>query len=146
MPGANPDSDPDAQDQAEVFDEDNYNTDEQLGEMRTFEEAPDVLDVTSARGDRDDDEALALDADEFEAEAFDDQIDLEEDDELHYRAVADNEEDDETALLGVAGAEGPDEIAAGADPSEGPFEDSLDDELAQTFPASDPPTITRRED
>jgi len=146
MPGVNPDSDLDPQDSAEIFDEDNYNTDEQLGEMRTFEEAPDVLDVTSARGDRDDDEALALDADEFEAEAFDDQVDLEDDDELHYRAPADNEEDDETALLGVAGVEGPDEIAAGADPSENIFDEELDDELEQTFPASDPPTITRRED
>lgn len=145
MPGANVDSDTDPQDSAEVFDEDNYNTDQQLGEMRTFEEMPDVLDVTSARGDRDDDEAVALDADEFEAEAFDDELDLEEDNELDYRAVADNAEDDETALLGVAGVEGPDEIAAGADPSENPIDETLDDDLEQAFPPSDPISITRRE-
>jgi hypothetical protein len=146
MPGVNSDPDFDPQDSAEVFDEDNYNTDQQVGEMRTFEETPDVLDVTSARGDRDDDEAVSLDADEFEAEAFDDELDLEEDNELDYRAAADNAEDDETALLGVAGVEGPDEIAAGADPSENPFQEDLDDSLEQTFPASDPVSITRRED
>jgi hypothetical protein len=45
----------DEQDQSEVFDEDNRSLD---GEMRSFEELPDVIDVTSALGDDDDDEAL----------------------------------------------------------------------------------------
>lgn len=145
MPGPTPETDHDPQDTAEVFDEDNYNTREELNEMKTFEEMPDVLDVTRARGDRDDDEALALDADDFTDEAFDPEADLEEDDELDYRAIADNEEDDESALLGLAGAEGPDELAAGADPSEGPVPDLLDDDLEQTFPPTDPVVTNRRE-
>jgi hypothetical protein len=82
----------DDQDGAEAFDETNLDEHEEINEMRTFEELPDVLDVTSAEGDRDDDEALALDADEFDEDVFDDD-DLEEDNELEYRAVA--EEDDE---------------------------------------------------
>lgn len=48
------------QDHAEVFDEDSVNLDEvgaRPTEMRTFEELPDVLDVTSAVGDADDDDA-----------------------------------------------------------------------------------------
>lgn len=45
----------DEQDGAEALDEDVVGRD---GEMRTFEELPDVLDVTQAEGDVDDDEAL----------------------------------------------------------------------------------------
>lgn len=131
MPGINNDPAFDTQDSAEVFDEDNYNTDQQVNEMRTFEEAPDVLDVTSARGDSDEDEALALDADEFEPEAFDDELDLEEDNELDYRAGAVEDESD------VLGAEGPDEIAGGGDPSEARSVD-VDSELDETFPPRDP--------
>jgi hypothetical protein len=107
MPGPSNDADPDfdAQDQAETFDEANVvggEGDSALGfespvspasEMRTFEELPDVEDVTQARGDRDDDEAVALDADEFRDDAIGDE-DLEEDDELHYRAVSEEAEDD----------------------------------------------------
>lgn len=141
MPGGTPESDFDPQDSAEVFDEDNSNTNHQLNEMRTFEEMPDVLDVTTARGDRDEDEALALDADEFDPEAFDDETDLEDDDELDYRASAEDEGED-AARLGVEGAESPTELATGSDPSE----DRLDSGLEQTFPASDPVSITRRED
>jgi len=77
----------DDQDQSEVFDEDNQNLDSPGGrnnDMRTFEEMPDVLDVTSAVGDDDDDEALI-------AEELDDEeiIQLEADAEL-----ADFEDDD----------------------------------------------------
>lgn len=132
MPGVNDDPAFDAQDSAEVFDEDNYNPDQQLNEMRTFEEMPDVLDVTSAVGDRDDDEAVALDADEYDPEAFDEELDLEEDDELDYRAAAIEDESD------VVGAEGPDEIAGGADPSEYRAADSLDSDDDETFPPRDP--------
>jgi hypothetical protein len=85
--------DADSQDGAETLDETNYDLAEDGGEMRTFEELPDVLDVTQADGDRDDDEALALDADEFDPDAIDD-ADLEEDHELDYRAATEEREDD----------------------------------------------------
>lgn len=80
---------------AEAFDETNLDDDPDLNEMRTFEELPDLLDLTTAEGDRDDDEGIALDAAEFDEAAFDED-DPEEDDELHYRAVAadDDEGDD----------------------------------------------------
>jgi hypothetical protein len=107
MPGTSFDSDADYddQDQSEVFDESNVvggEGDVSLGgesplspgeDMRTFEELPDVEDYTSARGDRDDDEALALDADEFDEDAIDD-ADFEDDDELDYRATTEEHEDD----------------------------------------------------
>src|SRR5688500_1629733 len=63
------------------------------GEERTFEELPEVEDLTQLAGDRDDDEALALDADEFDPDAVGD-ADTEEDDELNYRAAAAEREDD----------------------------------------------------
>lgn len=92
MPGANLDSDFDPQDQAETRDETFLDEAEEVSEMRTFEELPDLLDVTQLQGDRDEDEALALDADEFDEDAFDDE-DLEEDDELHYRAATRDDDD-----------------------------------------------------
>lgn len=49
----------DDQDQSEVFDEDNSDISETGGvtnEFKTFEEMPDVLDVTSADGDADDED------------------------------------------------------------------------------------------
>ena len=49
----------DDQDQSEVFDEDNSDVSETGGvtnEFKTFEEMPDVLDVTSADGDADEDD------------------------------------------------------------------------------------------
>jgi hypothetical protein len=80
-----------SQDRAEVLDEDNQNEADAGGrtsEMRTFEELPDVLDVTSAVGDSDDDAALIaedLDDDEIiELQADQDMADL-EDDELAAR-------------------------------------------------------------
>ena len=45
----------DEQDGAEALDEDVVGRD---GELRTLEELPDVLDVTQAEGDADDDDAL----------------------------------------------------------------------------------------
>ncbi len=107
MPGAGFDSeaDFDPQDQAEVFDESNVvggEGDVSLGgdspvspaeDMRTFEELPDVEDVTQLAGDSDEDEALALDASEFDEEAIGD-ADFEEDDELDYHAVTEEYEDD----------------------------------------------------
>jgi hypothetical protein len=85
--------DADPQDNAESLDETNYNLNKGVGEMRTFEELPDVLDVTQAAGDRDEDEALALDADEFDEDAIDDN-DTEDDHELDFRAATEAREDD----------------------------------------------------
>jgi hypothetical protein len=83
----------DDQDSAEALDETMLDEREELNEMRTFEELPDVLDVTRADGDRDDDEGIALDADEFDEDAIGDS-DTEEDDELDYRAATQEREDD----------------------------------------------------
>jgi len=105
MSGGSFDPDFDDQDQSEALDESNTvggEGDVALGgesplsvgeDMRTFEELPDVLDVTQVAGDRDDDEALALDADEFDEDAVDDG-DFEDDDELNYAAATEEREDD----------------------------------------------------
>jgi hypothetical protein len=106
MPGTNFENDADGydpQDQSEAFDETNYTDGGDAGEVRSFrdaaergsvfEELPDVEDVTRAEGDADDDEAVALDADEFDPEAVGD-ADLEEDDELDYRAATEERQSD----------------------------------------------------
>lgn len=105
MPGTNFENDSDGydpQDQAETFDETNFTDGGDAGEVRSFadaadrrafEDLPDVEDMTQADGDRDADEALALDADEFDADSLDD-ADTEEDDELDYRAATAEREDD----------------------------------------------------
>lgn len=67
------DTSADEQDQSELFDEDNADASESGGvtnEFKTFEEMPDVLDVTSAEGDADDE-----DFDEDEQD-LDDQLSL----------------------------------------------------------------------
>lgn len=97
MPGPEIGDGYDEQDGAETYDESNLDDHEDRNEMRTFEELPDLLDVTSARGDRDEDEALALDADEFDEDSFTD-ADLEDDDELRYRAAASDEDDEDDAF------------------------------------------------
>ena len=105
MPGATFESDNDdfdSQDQSETLDESNLVGDGDQGEVRsfadadsraTFEDLPEVEDMTTADGDRDDDEALALDADEFDPDASDDGG-LEDDDELDYRAATEERQDD----------------------------------------------------
>lgn len=95
MPG--PGEDFEDQDRAETLDETNYT--EEAGEFRTFEELPDVFDVTSRVGDDDDDEALALDADEFDEDSIDpDQ--LEDDDEtLEFLSVDENDLTDEDQVF-----------------------------------------------
>jgi hypothetical protein len=126
MPGVNfenDDEDFDGQELAETFDESmtvGSEDDDLLAEdgyrgfgedRRTFEELPDVYDVTSRAGDRDQDEELALDADEFNPEAFDDE-DAEDDNELDY-AAADAEREDELDGLGAeAGADAVEEATA----------------------------------
>jgi hypothetical protein len=96
-PMAGPDTDAfgdmDPQDVAETVDESMSGLGGEDTDFQTFEDLPDVLDVTQADGDRDDDEALALDADEFDPDAIDDD-DLEEDNELDYRAATEEREDD----------------------------------------------------
>jgi hypothetical protein len=95
MPGTSFESDNDdfdSQDQSEAFDEDNLQAGES-NEVRTFEDLPDVEDLTQVRSDRDEDEAIALDASEFTPDAMSD-ADFEEDDELAYRAADEEREDD----------------------------------------------------
>jgi hypothetical protein len=82
---------PDEQDQSEVFDEDNLTADDDGGrgmEFKTFEELPDVLDVTQKIGDARDDEAI--DAADLDPASLDDE-DLQEEDE-----VVDDDAYDET--------------------------------------------------
>ncbi len=76
----------DEQDQSEVFDEDNYDEGDGVrepNEFKTFEELPDVLDVTQAEGDADEDE-------------FD-----EDDIDLDDRLAADGVEPEGDELFGV---------------------------------------------
>jgi hypothetical protein len=138
--------DADPQDSAEAFDEDNLDLNEERNEMRTFEELPDLLDVTQAVGDRDDDEAVALDADEFDEDAIDDN-DLEEDSELDYHASTEEHEDDldglgpedgydEDRLARRDNIEGLDEEVGDADSVEG-GEDDITDFQAKTVSDSD---------
>jgi len=87
------DDEADPQDGAEALDEDNLELEGQRNERRTFEELPDVQDLTQAEGDRDDDEAVALDAAEFDPDAVTD-ADFEDDHELDYRAATEEREDD----------------------------------------------------
>ena len=89
----------DGQDQSEVFDEDNQNPDDAGGagnEMRTFEELVDVVDVTSAVGDADDDAALIaeeLDDDEIIQLESDAELADFEDDELAARMPEELDDD-----------------------------------------------------
>lgn len=86
----------DAQDQAEVFDEDIMG-DEGLGpsaEMRVFEELPDVYDVTTRIGDADvAGGAAAQDADEIDDDELD-ETDLDDDDGEDDDALDDDLEDE----------------------------------------------------
>ena len=174
----------DDQDGAEAFDETNLDDDQDLGEMRTFEELPDLLDLTTAEGDRDDDEGLAFDAADFDEAAFDEDA-PEDDDELHYRAVAVDEDEDSDAfdedqiepdsIDGLEEVADADLVSGGEDDftnfqSKGlsdedlermgyarrtsaietqdnrdiGTENALDEGLKETFPASDPVSISPR--
>ena len=124
----------DPQDGAEALDEENLDPAQQRGEMRTIEELPELLDVAQVKGDRDDDEAVALDADEFTDDAVDD-ADLEDDHELAYAAATDEREDDIDGLgpedsfnedrVAKGQIEGLDQVAD-ADQAEGGEEDVTD--------------------
>ncbi len=101
--------DSDGQDGAESYDALLDSDGPENSEGLTFEELPEVEDLTQVAGDRDEDEALALDADEFDPDAIDD-ADLEEDDELDYRAATETPEDDLDGL-GVGLADEPDSLS-----------------------------------
>ena len=103
------DNDNDDQAGAETLDEDTLGIEDDRRE--TFEELPDLLDVTSAEGDADDDDALIgedLDDDEI--------IDLEQD-----QTLADPEDDDLAARGDeIAAEDNPaDEAHDGAGPRQG---------------------------
>ncbi|HYH21906.1 MAG TPA: hypothetical protein VD995_25145 [Azospirillum sp.] len=114
----------DEQDQSEVFDEDNLDEADAgapTNEFKTFEEIPDVIDVTSARGDGDEDvdaldeadfDAAAVDdedlEDEMEAVASDgyDESDLDDSTDLDRLQGVDDQESDEAPLVYVGDVEG----------------------------------------
>ncbi|CAN7391879.1 hypothetical protein LJR164_002437 [Phenylobacterium sp. LjRoot164] len=175
MPGLREDDGYDDQDNAETFDEANLDDREQVGEMRTFEEMPDLFDATQAEGDRDDDEAEAYDAADFDENEFDDDT-LEEDHELDYRASAEDFDDDENEFdedeVDSDSIEGLEEVAdadlvaggeddftnfqskavsdedlrlmgyAAAGKSDASDERALEIGLEDSFPASDPVSVT----
>jgi hypothetical protein len=174
------------QDRAETLDE--AEQDEMGQEFRTFEELPDVLDVTRADGDADDDDE-ALDAADYDPDDLDtDDIDEDEEDVEGKYLVGDEELDEDMAFAdefdeddpGATSIEGLDEIAD-ADTVEGGEDDftnfqskavndddlermgyaehqasaddvldrrdphteaNLDEGIEETFPASDPVSIS----
>ncbi len=161
MPDPNPDPDgvePDAQDQAEVFDEENITADGR--DIATSDLQRDVYDVTSADEDareslepEDDFDPDAADEAELEELVLSDE-DLDEprsftrddadlvaaDDARPADFEAASLADDAIEELGdgsgdSAGAEGEDALEA-----------QLDEGLRETFPASDPVAVTRRSD
>lgn len=151
MPNAFGDADP--QDGAETFDESLLDEREAMGEMRTFEELPELLDVTRAVGDRDDEEALALDADEFDEDAIDED-DLEADDELDYRAATEEHENDLDGLgpedgfaegaIAASEIDGLDEVRDAGDAEGG--EDDFTDFQARSLGDEDLKTLGYSED
>ena len=104
----------DGQDIAEVFDEDNLDSDgmrmARNDEELNFDDMPDVLDVTKADGDEDDDEAIIgddLDDDEIvelsRQDADENEDDGDEDDFLGAESLDDAvEEDDSPDDVGLA--------------------------------------------
>lgn len=107
---------PDEQDQSEVFDEDNtddVDSGPHQHEMKTFEELPDVFDVTRRAGDGRDDPAM--DEEEFTDGAID-----EDDAEEDAYALGDE------SLNVSAESEGLDEVAAASDEVELTYEGDID--------------------
>jgi hypothetical protein len=93
----------DGQDVAEVFDEDNLDSDSRRlarsDEELNFDDMPDVYDATRADGDEDDDDAVIgddLDDDEIVELSLEDDEEGEDDDD-DYRASDNLEDDDEEA-------------------------------------------------
>ena len=127
----------DAQDRAEVLDETNLTEDGE--EIANFDEISDVLDLTAADGDADEDE--------FDENEVDDD-DL-EDDDGDFRVVAE-EDVDLDDLADDLHAEGDSAWprVGTVDPMDGfsvAGDEALDEALEETFPASDPISISPRE-
>ena len=78
----------DAQDRAEAYDEDNVTEGD---ERRTFEEFDDVLDVTQALGDAEDDEAL--DAGDYDPDDLGDDELEEDEDRVEMRVLSEDVDD-----------------------------------------------------
>lgn len=108
---ADPNSDTDPQDTAEAFDEDNLD-DTETYKFRTFEENPDLLDLTRADGDADEDEDddtefLALEDEDLEEEIERvrtdgyDESDVDDVTDRDARDGVDDEEADESPLIYV---------------------------------------------
>lgn len=85
---ADPNTDFDAQDSAEAFDEDNLDASETY-KYRTFEENDEVIDLTRADGDEDEDDGEFL--------AFEDE-DLDEDDDADLSAADETDLSDDDSL------------------------------------------------
>lgn len=107
---ADPNSDIDPQDTAEAFDEDNLD-DTETYKFRTFEENPDLLDLTRADGDEDeedaDEEFLALEDEDLDEEIERvrtdgyDESDLDDVTDLDARDGVGEDGDDESGLVFV---------------------------------------------
>jgi len=131
------DIDSDAQDRAEVLDETNLTEDGE--EIANFDEIDDVLDLTTADGDADED---AFDEDDVD----DDDL---EDDDGDFRVVAEEDVDldDLAEDLNAEGDSAGPRIGT-VDPVDGfpdAEDEALDEALEETFPASDPISISPRE-
>jgi len=101
MPGFQQDYDADGfddQDTAEALDETVLNDQEERSELRTFEELPDLFDDTRRVGDDDDDDALEIDAADFDPDRDFDADKLEQDDEgLEFLSADETDLTDEDA-------------------------------------------------
>lgn len=159
MPGMQ--TDYEAQDSAEVFDETNLTEDG--GDIANFDTMADVFDATSAEDDDDlDDDDLEIDEADFEdGEVDGDMLLGDRDDEGLRRALSpandvdsdDDQPDDFQTASGDPGQGGddtpPQEVPDDGDhtPEEQPMEadehvdKQLDKGLKETFPASDPVSI-----
>jgi ribonuclease E len=155
MPDIETDYDP--QDSAEAFDE-THRSDEDGVSADALEDAPDldddVLDVTSAVGDSDEDEGLVT-ADDMSAEDLDD-LDTEDDeeddeeededadldDDLEDEPEDDDLEDEDDDLedddLDDEDLDDDEEETEETPESKAADSDRLDEGLEETFPASDP--------
>ena len=139
-------ADYDAQDGAEVFDEDNTNIESRRRgreDAEQFEDIPDVYDVTTKAGDRDDDEAAIgedMDDEDIVADARDrEDADLEDDDTQRRDGEADRADDDRRDVRDGIARKDPHEVeltyagdlmdVAGASSSAADMEsDALDDD------------------
>jgi hypothetical protein len=121
MPDIDPDPGFDDQDNAETFDETNFDDSDldEIAERRTFEEIPDVLDVTQRVGDADDLEGEALDAGDYDPDDLDPDLLQDDDARIDPEMLAADETDltdepyafDDDALTGEDNIDGLDEIA-----------------------------------